>query len=518
MAINNDNNKLVIAGGVTLLAEPLLVGLMHGGGVGAVVGLVAGGAAYIFAEDMAGKGQKVSAPSLPVSVNTSKLAHFGYRMVNGKSAREQGQPKDGRTDERVTDPLPDVSFDVNGDEDIARPYMAGEYFLFSEVLANFQPSTSQVFLARTDKGVDLYCAPRDLCHVALAGSTGGGKSSIMRMLMLQLCKSKLQVLLLNPHYTDYDLEAYGPDGKPCPEDWTPFKPYLIDDPIRCMNPTVIEHYLKQAATDIIPRRLEKRAKGQSVGKPYFIVIDELPSIVKSVKMAPDYMSTILREGRKTGVFLISASQDFLVRTIAPDGSGGAVRDCYRTAFYVGGDTTTAKVLLDMAPKEIHEDELGKGVVMLRGSASKKASQVHVPYVDNESLYVLLGPSTYKQAIPEPDIDLRPATDAATSLLPETIMVTPERFPDWQFRNGQPIASPYYEQTIQQPVTPPIQQETSGRMAADVNLSMAIKVWNKVHPSVRDMEGIFELNNNQARRLRKMIKDHPDTEQWDEEEK
>lgn len=75
--------------------------------------------------------------------------------------------------------------------------------------------------------------------------------------------------------------------------------------------------------------------------------------------------------------------------------GGSIRECYRTAYYVGGDATTARVLLDMPANLIPEDELGKGVVMLRAAPAKKAIQVFVPYVENASLYRLLGPSTYQ---------------------------------------------------------------------------------------------------------------------------
>lgn len=414
-AINNDHNKLVIAGTTALIAEPLLVGLMHGGGVGAILGLVAGGAAYVLTDDIAekGRGGQTSLPAVPVAINTSKLADFGYRMVNGKSARDgQSQPKDGR-DEPQTDKLPDDGdLDLNGVDDFPRFRKSGDYILMSEVLRTFQPSVEQIFLARTEENKDFYCPARSLCHVALAGSTGNGKSSLIRMLMLQLCKARLQVLLLNPHYTRYDLESYGPDGKPCPEDWTPFEPYLLDDPMKCVvDPNndqsgypVIAHYLRQAAQDIIPKRLSRRANGIPVGKPYFIVLDELPAIVKHVKEAPDWMGTILREGRKVGVFLISAAQNFHVKTVSPD-EGGADRDNYRTAYYTGGDATTATNLLDMPAKNIKEDELGKGVAMLRSVACKKAIKVFIPYVDNEALYSLLGPSTYQHASVGSGVDI-----------------------------------------------------------------------------------------------------------------
>ncbi len=326
--------------------------------------------------------------------------------VGEEDDEQTGEQDEDRPEEEHRLPLKEakgareeVPFDLDrDDEDLPRPSLISGRFLFSSVLDRFHPTLDRIFLARTATGLDLFCTARDLCHVALAGNTGGGKSSIMRLLMLQLCKVGVRVLLLNPHYTRYDLDT--------DEDWTPFEPYLVHPPMECRSYEVIAHYLKSTAKDLIPKRLERRAHSQPVGKPYFIVIDELPSIVREIEAAPEYLRVILEEGRKVGVFLISAAHDFLVKTISPKAGGGSIRECYRTAYYVGGDPTTARTLLDMPASLIPEDTLGKGVVMLRGVPVKKAAQVLVPYVENASLYRLLGPSTYtasgRMAVPEVD--------------------------------------------------------------------------------------------------------------------
>lgn len=270
--------------------------------------------------------------------------------------------------------------------------------MLSQMLTHFVPSLDRLFLAVLPDGTPVFCHAMDLCHVALAGATGGGKSNIMRLLLSQLCKARARVLLLNPHYTRYDIEHQ--------EDWTPFEPYLVSDPMECRRYETIAYYLKLAAEEILPRRLERYAHSQPVGKPYFIAVDELPAIVAEIKEAPAYLAKILREGRKVGMFLITAAQDFLVSTIAP-GGGGAVRDCYRTAYYVGGDSTTARILLDVPARLLPESELGKGQVMLRSGQVKHVKQatlVRVPYVDNQALYHLLGPSTYVPATFAPEQD------------------------------------------------------------------------------------------------------------------
>lgn len=415
-------------GAFSLIDALSYLGPSHLGAGGIVAGLIT-------AAIVGDQGEKVASgvrDALPDFL-VDKIKQVADRP-SGNGSNQQSRPKDARNESQIEALSDDVQLDLNGVDDFTRPQKSGNYILMSEVLQFFVPTVNQIFLARTEENQDLYCPARALCHVALAGSTGGGKSSLIRMLMLQLCKARLQVLLLNPHYTDYDLETDGPDGKPCPEDWTPFKPYLMDDPIKCMDYGVIDHYLKDAAKHVIPKRLERRAKGIPVGKPYFLVLDELPAIIKNVKNAPDYLGDILREGRKVGVFLISASQDFLVKTIAPDGSGGAVRDCYRTAYYVGGDATTAKILLDMPANKIAEDEMGKGAAMLRSAACKKAIKVFIPYVDNEALYRELGPSTYKQPITNASIDL-PRYEAQRPVYEQTAQLS--------FSSGNQVAqSPY----------------------------------------------------------------------------
>lgn len=314
---------------------------------------------------------------------------------------------------RYPDPIEDeqetevVEQDDEMEELQPRPRDISGLFTFSQVLRGFQPSLNQIYLATLEDGSAAYSLAKGLCHVALAGSTGNGKSSIIRLLMAQLCKAGASVVLLNPHYTRYDLDAQ--------EDWTPYEPYLEYLPMECRKYDVIESILERAATVILPKRLDAYAESRPIGKPYFLVLDELPAIMAHIKDAPEYLAAILREGRKVGIFLICASQDFLVKTLKLD--SGAMRDCYRTAFYVGGDSTTARVLLDWNGL-LDETKLGQGTVMLRCKQTKQAVLAHVPYVDNEALYRLLGPSTYQASdkrTQQEESLLEPITDALESI-------------------------------------------------------------------------------------------------------
>ena len=410
--------KLMAAGAAITIAEPALA-LAHTGGVGAIVGLALGAFVYHAIDDI----EHMTGRELPLPARTVKepkeakdpgQRSLAYRMFNGKSVREERDlaritreaEQEAEELERYFDaPEPAPEPDQPGDVLPPPPTARSGKFLFSSVLAKHMPALDRIYIGSTMDGTEVYCTAKDLCHVALAGSTGGGKSSLMRMLMAQLCKAGAQVLLLNPHYTRYDIDH--------DEDWTPFTPYLVYDPMECRKYEVIEYYLRYVAEKLLPKRRDKYADSLPLGKPYFIVLDELPSIVREIPKAPEYLSLLLREGRKFGIFLISASQDFLVKTIGGNGSNGGsgVRDCYRTAYYAGGDPTTANALLDMPAKDIPENELGQGIVMLRCATApqaKKAIQARVPYVDNEALYRLLGPSTYQPASAGPDTDELPA--------------------------------------------------------------------------------------------------------------
>ena len=376
----------LLAGGAELLGmglSSLLVGAVGGALVALASGkLIAGG------DEQALAGIQIPKANWHALFQTSEA-------IEAEASREAAEPAQAVAAEPEQW---DESWYGDDTEEIALPPgLSGSMFTFSQVLeSGFVPSLSRIFLGRLPDGTDIFVPAKDLCHVALAGNTGGGKGAMIRMLMAQLCKIKVPVLLLNPHYMQYDREQ--------DEDWTPYEPYLQQPPLACKSYAQIEFYLNWMAHTLLPRRIERCAKGGRVGKPYFIVIDELPSIVAEVKNAPKYLAKILREGRKYGIFLISASQDFLVETVAADGEG-AVRKCYRTAAYVGGDPATAKTLLNMKPADIPENDLGKGVAIIRCETTNNAVLARVPYVDNASLYRLLGPSTFVQE----DIEDEPAS-------------------------------------------------------------------------------------------------------------
>ena len=253
------------------------------------------------------------------------------------------------------------------------------------IARDFQPSKDAILLALGDGGERITAPVSALCHVALCGATGQGKSNLLRLLLPQLQTIGARVVLADPHYADIDPE----NG----DDWRAICQRLHMPP--AVKPRDIDAMLDYMLAEL-DRRLELRNKGEKVGAPLFLAYDELPVIVDTVKDAPERLGRILREGRKVQILTVGASQEFLVKTIG--GSSGA-RDQYRTAYYVGGDRTSASALLDLPARTIDDGPLGHGVALLRSKATPAARLVRVPLASNQGIAMLLG-SVYQVATTE----------------------------------------------------------------------------------------------------------------------
>ena len=134
-------------------------------------------------------------------------------------------------------------------------------------------------------------------------------------------------------------------------------------------------------------RMERRFKGEKVGGPLFLALDELPSVAKAVPTVMDDLGRVLREGRKVGVLVIGASQSMLVKSLGGDAT---LRDAYRTAYYLGGDLHSGAALLDMPQKDIDDGQLTTGLALLRSVATTPAQLVRVPLASNAAIDALLG--------------------------------------------------------------------------------------------------------------------------------
>lgn len=267
-----------------------------------------------------------------------------------------------------------------------------------------RPSEQRILLGMDEHG-PIAVSVQQLCHVALLGSTGGGKSNLLRLLVPQLQAIGAEVGLADPHYAPIDPESG--------DDWR-----LIEQRLR-FAPAVKAGEIDQLLdymTEELDRRLERRRKNERVGKPLFLAFDELPSIADTVHNAIPRLGRLLREGRKVHLLTLGASQSMLVKEV---GGSSALRDQYRTAVYVGGDRKSAAAILDIAERAIDDGPLGGGVVLLRSEATKPPRLVRVPLVSNEAIAALLGGETLDESttVKGPSMGFRPPAKIAPAESP-----------------------------------------------------------------------------------------------------
>jgi hypothetical protein len=173
-----------------------------------------------------------------------------------------------------------------------------------------------------------------------------------------------------------------------------------------------------------------------------------------------------------------ASQDFQVKTVSSR-AGGAIRDNYKTCFYVGGDRTTAEVLLDKAVEPDIEATLGKGLVMLRCAAVKPASLARTRFTDNQALYTLLGPSSYQPSYDDEDED------------EESL------YQEFEDDDDDPLkeVEPHTEKIEVASIAPIIPDK--GPKAADVDINILCACWNGGANSVSKLETLFNMSHREA---------------------
>jgi hypothetical protein len=238
----------------------------------------------------------------------------------------------------------------------------------------WRPSPQGIYLATQPDGRWLLLPPHDAMHGLMAGETGGGKSNIFMMWIAQLLAARVHVVYLNPHAMQWDLEHR--------VDWRPINAALGERLIR--DPDAILAYLRWLCEEELPARKERGWRGEPVGPLLYTFVDEWPALLKHDRRAADYYACLVREGRKYGLYLVTAAQDALVKTLG--GSSGE-RQQFQVVYYVGGDKYTKAAILEVPQDAPEPTEVGLAYVKV-GKAP--AVLARVPLMDNPALYTLLG--------------------------------------------------------------------------------------------------------------------------------
>ena len=303
---------------------------------------------------------------------------------------------------------------VAGDAALVAPAVASLPGLTDMAGIGHVPTVESILLGLGLNGERITVPARALCHVALVGATGGGKSNLMRLLLAQVLAVGANVVLVNPHHATIDAETG--------EDWGAIERRLQMAP--AVKAAAMEAALRVVVGEL-DSRMERRFKGEKVGGPLFLAIDELPSVAKAVPTVMDDLGRILREGRKVGVLVIGASQSMLVKSLGGDAT---LRDAYRTAYYLGGDLHSGAALLDMPQRDIDDGQLTTGLALLRSVATTPARLVRVPLASNHAVAALLS----NQATPGAASSSRPVgfrvtpREAAPEAAPEVATTEPLR--------------------------------------------------------------------------------------------
>src|SRR5437764_1362768 len=117
-----------------------------------------------------------------------------------------------------------------------------------------------------------YVPLRMLWHIALTGPTGGGKTSILRKLLMQLAYLQCHLTLCDIHYAPIK-----EDGNGKPIDWRPIEKRLAQPPIRDID--TIAEWMEWLAFGELQARIDRQYRGEKVGRPLFFTIEELPAVL-----------------------------------------------------------------------------------------------------------------------------------------------------------------------------------------------------------------------------------------------
>jgi len=146
-------------------------------------------------------------------------------------------------------------------------------------------------------------------HILISGETGSGKSTLVKSLMTK--RTDHRVVVLDNHL------KYG--------EWSGYRTYSDVETI-C---TVIRNSWK-----MMEKRKEQARMQEVTFEPITLIIDEVPVIVDYDKDALHYMSKLIREGRKYGIFVCLIAQDTQVKTLGIEGQSQLLKN-FKYQFKLG---------------------------------------------------------------------------------------------------------------------------------------------------------------------------------------
>ncbi len=269
-----------------------------------------------------------------------------------------------------------------------------------DVLRGWDVRPDHIYLATGRGGQPFTCSLEGWGNIAHDARQGGGKTLLARLELALLLVLRVDLVLCNPHFAPIDKKGH---------DWRPIGFGLEQQGQVELAPGVrvgriqrkdnhIRHLLEYLAQTELDRRYELQARGSFDWTPLYIFVDEVPWLTKQHPEIAGYLIALLQRGRAVDMRLITNAQSFLVGNT---GLKAGSRNNFDTAYFLGGNPTSAAAMLEMKERDLKEvinglqretgQALGKGLGLLRNlERVPEAQPVRVPEGTNALQYYLLG--------------------------------------------------------------------------------------------------------------------------------
>jgi hypothetical protein len=487
------------AGGISAGFLELLGAGGPGLGLAALIGF---GAGFWSEELQRGLVKKVPRPRESNSSRQSKLSWW-------LTGNEQGQPEQADLPEDIDDESADLEAPRENDELFQDRQAANEKpaiarLTIADIVKHTEPNSFRVYIGRslTRPGNPPVAINIDNQHFKFIGASQKGKSSMAAAFLDIVTQTHdpdhVIVALLDLEDQTSKLFA---DLDHIAEVQTDKGPILL----HAKNHEQVELYLRLIVETMNQRY--KMSKLQIIKEPIlFVYLEEFLALKDFFKQRiawssgsakeqakQDYarlifnVSELARRGLKARIQLILCAQvdyrdeDFQEALVSV--TAGMAFCVRKTAAEAAGFYNN-----ELLKKNVVDDKVGQAVcqmpdckdLILAPDYDLKARLIAFEKAELARLGSSAQVSKAPSMLSAKSGQKRPASSPDTRILPE--------------EEGQDPAV-----TKVLPMIPP-----KGRRAEDVDMVTAIKVWNGMEPSVRDLEEIFDLTNHQARRLRDLI--------------
>jgi hypothetical protein len=198
--MSGKGHKWLAASTATLIAEPVLA-LAHQGGVGVILGLAAGAAAYALIDDVEqATGKSLALPARRRAArsesNTRGKSSLAHRLLVGKSYREEEEAGDPDTEDLEVDEADDtvIVSDPGNQVDEDEPFLQEEVMpdvppvrriTVSQIVEHTRPNSYEVYIGRSLTKANYPAVKINFYkrHLKIIGASQKGKSSLVGALL-----------------------------------------------------------------------------------------------------------------------------------------------------------------------------------------------------------------------------------------------------------------------------------------------------------------------------------------------